>query len=100
VQVTFRTKKLDKCYRDFQGASREWGNDVARKYIQRIDIIQETANMRDLSALPGLNCHELKGDRAGQYAITLLGFWRLIFTLQDEPMEIVRVEEVSKHYGD
>jgi len=100
VQVTFRNKKLEKCYGDYTSACREWGNDVARKYIQRIDIIQETANMKDLCTLPGLNCHELKGNRAGQYAIRLLGFWRLIFTLRDKQMEIVRVEEVSKHYGD
>jgi len=100
VQVTFRNKKLEKCYGGYKSACREWGNDVARKYIQRIDIIQETANMKDLCALPGLNCHELKGNRAGQYAIRLLGFWRLIFTLRDKQMEIVRVEEVSKHYGD
>ena len=100
MQVTFRNKKLEKCYGGYKSACREWGNDVARKYIQRIDIIQETANMKDLCALPGLNCHELKGNQAGQYAIRLLGFWRLIFTLRDKQMEIVRVEEVSKHYGD
>jgi proteic killer suppression protein len=50
--------------------------------------------------LPGLRCHELKGDRKGQYAINLTGYYRLIFTVTDKKMEIVCIEEVSKHYED
>ncbi len=50
--------------------------------------------------LPGLRCHPLKGKRIGQYAINLNGFYRLIFTLTGETLEIVRIEEVSKHYDD
>jgi proteic killer suppression protein len=50
--------------------------------------------------LPGLNGHPLKGSRKGEHAISLTGFYRLIFTLQGEQLEIVMLEEVSKHYGD
>jgi proteic killer suppression protein len=100
VQVAFRNRKLEKCYRDHKRASLEWGEQVARKYIQRIDIIQEMENLGELSALPGLRCHELKGNRSGQYAVSLTGSWRLIFTLRGEEVEIVQIEEVSKHYGD
>ena len=56
--------------------------------------------MLEVERLPGLDCHPLKGERAGQYAVTLLGRWRLVFTLQGNTAEIIRIEEVSKHYGD
>jgi proteic killer suppression protein len=50
--------------------------------------------------LPGLRFHALAGSREGQYAINLNGFYRLIVSLEGAELQIVRVEEVSKHYGD
>jgi proteic killer suppression protein len=81
-------------------AVKAYGNEVARKYVQRINIIKQTKDFDELSALPGLRCHRLKGDREGQYAINMTGFYRLIFTLVGESLEIVQIEEVSKHYDD
>jgi len=73
---------------------------VARRYIQRINIIKHARDIDELVGLPALRCHRLKGDRQDQYAITLTKLYRLIFTLQGEALEIVQIEEVSKHYGD
>ncbi len=98
--VTFRTKQLEKCYEKSQQAVRAYGEDVARKYIQRINIIKNSENIDVLVKLPGLRCHPLKGNLAGQYSIKLTGFYRLIFVLQGEALNIVRIEEVSKHYDD
>lgn len=73
---------------------------VARKYIQRINIIKQTQEIDELFKLPGLRCHPLRGNRQGQYAVNLTGFFRLIFTLHGDALEIAHIEEVSKHYGD
>jgi len=70
------------------------------KYIQRIDLLQEASGMDEIRRLPGLDCHPLKGPRAGKYGIMLHDRWRLIFTLEGEMNEIINVKEVSKHYGD
>ena len=96
--IKFRTKNLEKCFLQLSMAVREFGDQIGRKYIQRIKIIKATNNLDDLKKLPGLRCHPLKGDRIGQYAINLTGFYRLIFTLEGEIMNIVMIEEVSKHY--
>ncbi len=77
-----------------------WGPVVARKFVQRIDIIQEASDLAELEALPGLKCHPLKGKRKGQFAVTLHDRWRLIFSLIGPLARVVRVEEVTKHYGD
>ena len=100
MEVTFRTRRLEKEYRECDKAIKSYGTEVTRKYIQRINIIKQVRNIEELMRLPGLRCHSLKGDRHGQYSIKLTGFYRLIFTLKDDALEIVHVEEVSKHYGD
>jgi proteic killer suppression protein len=100
LQIQFRTKKLEKQYTRHLLAIKAYGSEVARKYVQRINIIKQTKDYDELSNLPGLKCHPLKGDREGQYAISLTGFYRLIFTLVGESLEILQIEEVSKHYDD
>jgi len=47
-----------------------------------------------------LRYHTLKGGRRGEHAVKLTGFYRLIFTMVDEQIDTIRIEEVSKHYGD
>ncbi len=98
--VVFRTNKLEKYFSHSRLAFKEFGSQVGKKYIQRINIIKSTRSLEDLMALPGLRCHELKGNRRGQYAMNLTGFYRLIFTIEGETLNIVRIEEVSKHYDD
>ncbi len=100
MEIQFRKKRLRKQYQDVKAATREYGAEVARLYIGRINIIKSAKDIKVLTSLPGLKCHELKGDRRGEWAINLTGFWRLIFTLIGEQLEIVCIEEVSKHYGD
>ena len=100
MEVRFRTRRLEKQYQSHKEAERAYGKEVARKYIQRVNIIKQARNIEELKALPGLRCHPLKGNRQGQWAIYLTGFYCLIFTLEGETMEIVRIEEVSKHYDD
>lgn len=98
MKVKFRTRKLERCYQESSRAIREFGPQEARRYIERINIIKQARNLEELQSLPGLRCHPLKGNRSGQWAINLTGFCRLIFTLQGDELEIVRIEEVSKHY--
>ena len=98
--VTFRTKRLERCYVEHQVAVRDFGNDVARRYIERINSIKHAASLEELARLPALRYHPLKGDRAGDHAVKLTGFMRLIFSLKGDALTIVRIEEVSKHYDD
>jgi proteic killer suppression protein len=100
VEVAFGTKKLEKCYLNIAQGARTWGLQVARKYIQRIDILQEASDLAEVERMPGLECHPLKGKRRGQFAVTLHDRWRLAFSLQGQQVKVVRIEEVTKHYGD
>lgn len=98
--VRFATRRLERCYREFRLARREWGEKVGRTYIQRVNTLFAARDGRDLFALRSLDMHPLKGDRRGHYAIRLGERERLIITFEDDAWTIVSVEEVSKHYGD
>jgi proteic killer suppression protein len=100
MHVEFQTQKLRKQHEDHRQAERAYGAQVARRYVERVNIIKQARDLDELKELPGLKCHALKGVRDGQWAVSLTGFYRLIFTLQGEQLEIVRIEEVSKHYDD
>lgn len=100
MEVQFRTRQLEICYQQHRQANRKYGAQVARKYIQRINIIQQAIDLAEIMRLPGLRCHALTGNRQGQYAINLTGYYRLIFTLTGNQLEVIMIEEVSKHYDD
>lgn len=100
MEVRFRTRKLQKQYEKSRETEKAYGREVARKYIQRVNIIKQARDINELCGLPGLRCHPLRGDRQGQWAVKLTGFYRLIFTLEGEKSGIAHIEKVSKHYDD
>jgi proteic killer suppression protein len=100
MKVGFRTRMLKREYENSKQAIQAHGQAAARRYVERINIIKSAVDIEQLQKLPAIGCHPLKGDRKGEWAITLIGRVRLIFTLHGEDLEIARIEEVSKHYGE
>lgn len=100
VQVSFRSKKLENCFRESNKAFQAFGKEVGTKYIERVNILMSAPNLETLIKAPGLRCHPLKGNRKEQWAINLTGRWRLIFMFLNDQMTVVRIEEVSNHYDD
>lgn len=54
----------------------------------------------ELKKLPGLRCHPLSGQWQGKWAITVVGRYRLTFTVEGESEDLIRILEVTNHYGD
>jgi toxin HigB-1 len=100
VQVEFRTVRLRTCYTDSAAAVREWGDKVGRRYIERVNVLKAAKAADDLHKIPPLRFHPLKGNRQGRHAMTLIDRWRLVVSFRDDALTVVRVEEVTKHYGD
>ena len=100
MEIKFKTIKLQKQYENSKDAVKAYGMDVAKKYIQRVNILKSAKSFEELYAIPQLKFHPLTGDRDGEFAITLTGFYRLIITNHGDTFDIARIEEVSKHYGD
>ena len=100
MQVKFRTKELEQAYTTERKAVRLWGQQVARKYVQRVDVLYAAADADDLFKIPPLRFHPLGGDKDGNYALTLHDRFRLIVSFEDRAMTAVVIEEVSNHYDD
>ncbi len=63
--------------------------------IKRILSALHAASTPEDMALPGLRLHELKGDRRGQYAVTVRANFRIVFEWEDGGA--VRVREEDYH---
>jgi len=100
LQVRFRNNKLQKQYEKSAEAEKAYGKQVARKFIMRVNTLKSAKDFNELFSLPGWDFHPLKGNRKGEYAIKLTGFWRLIITNDGDTFDIAKIEEVSDHYGD
>lgn len=53
--------------------------------------------LQDLSPLKSVHLHKLKGDRRGQWAMTVNGGWRICFVFRDS--DAFEVEIVDYHKG-
>jgi len=100
VEVKFGNTRLKRCYETQKEAVRAWGVKIARRYVDRVNRLHAAASAQDLMGFPELRLHRLKRDRQGEWSMVLDGAYRLIVVLENEKMTIVRVEEVSDHYGD
>ena len=100
MEIQFKTKKLEKQYISSNDAIKAYGMQVAKKYINRINILKSAKSFDDLYTIPQLKFHPLTGDRKGEYAISLTGYYRLIITKDGETFDIAKIEEMSKHYDD
>ena len=55
--------------------------DMVKKIQIRLNVLNRAKELKDV-ALPGLGFHPLKGDRKGEYAITVTGNYRMTFRFE------------------
>lgn len=59
---------------------------MAKKISMRLDDISAAPNLAVLKQLPQGACHQLKGTKAGEWAVSISGNHRLIFILNHDPL--------------
>lgn len=69
---------------------------IQAKHAERLRLILGRLNAstcpKDMN-LPGLNLHELAGDRKGTWSVKVSGNWRVTFTFVGEHAEVVDYED-------
>lgn len=83
--IRFRTRALQAIGNDAKAARKALGKRSADLLRKRLDDLRASASLETMRHLPG-RCHELKGDRTGQYAVDLEHPRRLVF----EPLDAER----------
>lgn len=85
MEISFANKKLEKAFGDQRLLVRVHGAVRVRKLKQRLDDLESADTLAVMRHLPG-RCHELTGDRAGQFALDLDHPYRLIFEPDHYPV--------------
>jgi len=97
VKLEFSSNRLAEASVNFAESSRLFGVPIGRKDIQRLAVLRATDKFTQLYGHRTLRLHPLKGNRVGQYAITLTGNYRLIIERVEE--DRVRIMDVEDYHG-
>ncbi|MFH1954266.1 MAG: type II toxin-antitoxin system RelE/ParE family toxin [Pseudomonadota bacterium] len=92
---------------------RSWSNSRSRRYYEKgkvsrfrgLDVdaaddllvtLDAAESLKDLSPLKSVGLHKLSGDRAGQWAMTVNGPWRICFRFKDGDAYDVEITDYHK----
>lgn len=88
--IRFKHKGLEKFF------ARGVKSEIQAKHAERLRLILGRLNVsirpRDM-ALPGLNLHELAGNRRGTWSVRVSGNWRITFRFEGEHATDVEYED-------
>ena len=90
--VGFRHRGLKRLYE--RGDKSQVRADMLEKIERVLAMLNRVSNPEELE-LPGYRLHPLKGDRAGQWAITVRSNWRIVFRF-DGP-DVTDIDLVDYH---
>jgi proteic killer suppression protein len=112
IEIAWSDRKLEKACTNEQQALRRWGAAKWPKLRNRLAALLAATTLADMRGVPG-NCHQLTGDRAGQFAVSLWGAYRLVFEPDHNPIPRlsdggvdrslvtrVLIKEVVDYHGD
>jgi proteic killer suppression protein len=66
-----------------KGTSKRIAPDIIKRAIRCLEYINLATCLEDLKVPPSNRLHALKGDRKGQYAISINDQWRICFKFVD-----------------
>ena len=87
---SFQHKGLERFFR--KGDAKVLQGQHAGRISRILDALDE-ASCPDQLKIPGMYLHPLKGDRKGQWAMTVSGNWRITFAFDGDDVIIVNLED-------
>jgi len=78
---TFRDRTTQELYAT--GKARRFPADVAKRAARKLEYLDLATCLDDLKVPPSNRLHALKGDRKGQYSISINDQWRICFRFVD-----------------
>lgn len=66
------------------GSSRKLPPDIVRRALRKLEYVDDAVTVLDLRMPPGNRLHALKGEREGQYAISINDQWRVCFRFMED----------------
>jgi toxin HigB-1 len=111
MNLSFASNKLKKILEDERKMQQEFG-DRAKPLRRRLRTLESAPTLAKVPTTPPERCHQLSGDRAGRFAVTVKDNWRLIFVPAHDPVPVkpdggvdlaavtdIRIIEVVDYHG-
>lgn len=83
MEIFAKTKKLANIINNRNLIPKHYGK-LAGKINARLDEFAAARTLRDIPSTPPPRCHALKGNRDGQFAVTVSGNYRIVFEGYDK----------------
>ncbi len=102
MKIDFGNNKLRKQMSSASEIKRAFGVN-AKRIQQRLDEMITSPNLAMLQQIPAANCHPLKGDRQGEWAVDISGNHRIIFEPDHHPLpkkengeiEVIKITDIK-----
>jgi proteic killer suppression protein len=79
---------LEKACSDERRGTKHWGADQWSLLKRRLATLAAAPTLQDMEGAPG-RCHQLRADRAGEFAVNLWGSYRLVFEPDHNPLPLL-----------
>jgi len=86
LEVRFKSRRLERAFNREKAAVCEWGKENADRALQRYLDLRAAECLADVFLLPAARCHELKGNRKGQFAVYCRHPFRLVLVPDQDPV--------------
>ncbi len=98
MQIKYKSKKMEKICTDAKSAQKVYGNRMAELIHQRIDQLLSMDTVEMLIKFRVGRCHALTENRKGQYAMDLEHPYRLVFTKEENEVQIAMIIEITDYH--
>ena len=86
MRIVFRSAKLAKLCSNQKLMRKELGAHCADRLVRQLDQLRFFSSLADRMTLKAGRCHELKGNRQGQFSVDLEHPRRLVFEPDHDPI--------------
>lgn len=98
MEITYKTKKIEKICTDAKTAEKTYGRNMAEKIQQRIQEIYSADTVETMVKYHIGRCHPLKHNRKGQYAVDLVHPYRMVFNVIEDEIQIAKILEIIDYH--
>jgi toxin HigB-1 len=88
MNISFRTRQLQKACNSAKEMAAEWGPQMAKKLQQRLMELSAAETLAQISRLPPARCHEHTGNNKGMLTVDLVHPMRLMFKPDHQPIPV------------
>ena len=98
MEITYKTRKLERICTNLSEAKKQYGYNIAVKLNQRLNEILASDTVEEMIKYKIGRCHKLEGDRKDEYAVDLIHPYRLVFKKIGEEIQVVKIWEIVDYH--